>query len=49
MWLLIALGIAVAIAVWVATGGHVFFLPLLVVPLGLIGLGRSRQRRGQRL
>jgi hypothetical protein len=43
--LLLAGGLAVALLVWAATGGHVLFLPLLfVLPLGLFGLGRRRDR-----
>jgi len=35
LWLLAA-GIAVAVIVYVATGGHVLFLPLiLILPFGL--------------
>jgi hypothetical protein len=41
----LALGIAVAIIVFVVTGGHVLFLPLLFVPLGLFGLGLRRRDR----
>jgi hypothetical protein len=41
----LALGIAVAIIVFVLTGGHVLFLPLLFVPLGLFGLGQRRRDR----
>jgi hypothetical protein len=41
---LLIIGIAIAAAVWLATAGHVVFLPiLLVLPLGL--LGRRTQRR----
>jgi hypothetical protein len=34
--------------VFAVTGGHVFFLPLLFLPLGLFGFGhhRNRRRRG---
>lgn len=38
-------GLAVAVIVFAATGGHVLLLPfLLVLPLGLFGLGRRRDR-----
>jgi hypothetical protein len=37
-------GLAVAAIVYVATGGHVVFLPiLLVLPLGFFALGRRRR------
>jgi hypothetical protein len=43
---LLLLGLAVAAIIFAATGGHVLFLPLLfVLPLGLFGLGRRRDRR----
>ena len=40
----LALGLAVAIVVFVATGGHVLFLPLLFVPLWIFAFGRRRSR-----
>jgi hypothetical protein len=41
--ILILLGLATALVVFLATGGHVVFLPLfLFIPLGLLGLGRRR-------
>jgi hypothetical protein len=40
----LAIGLAIAVVVFVATAGHVVFLPLLFVPLGLFGLGRRRSR-----
>jgi hypothetical protein len=44
--MLLLLGLAVAAIIFVATGGHVLFLPFLfVLPLGLFGLGRRRDRR----
>jgi hypothetical protein len=42
---LLAIGIAIALVVFVITGGHVLFLPLLFVPLGLFGFGHRRRRR----
>jgi hypothetical protein len=42
---MLAIGIAVAVLVWVITAGHVFFLPLLFIPLGLFGIGRRRDNR----
>ena len=41
----LAIGLAVAVIVFVVTAGHVFFLPLLFVPLGLFGVGQKRSRR----
>jgi hypothetical protein len=43
----LAIGLAIAVIVFVASGGHVLFLPLLFVPLGLFSFGR-RQRRERR-
>jgi hypothetical protein len=46
--LLVLLGLAIARIVFVATGGHVIFLPLFfLLPFGLLGLGRRRNRAGQ--
>ena len=43
---LLLIGLAVAAIIFAATGGHVLFLPFLfVLPLGLLGLGRRRDRR----
>jgi len=37
------LGLAIALIVFLATGGHVIFLPLvLIIPLGLFGIRRRR-------
>jgi hypothetical protein len=42
----LALGAAIALIVFLVTGGHIVFLPLLFVPLGLFSFGhRRRQRR----
>jgi hypothetical protein len=41
----LALGAAIALIVFVISGGHVFFLPLLFVPLGLFSFGHRRRRR----
>ena len=45
---MLAIGIAVAFVVFALTGGHVFFLPLLFIPLGLFSIGHreNRRRRG---
>lgn len=41
---LLLIGLAIAAVIYVATGGHVIFLPfLLLLPLGLMG-GRRRRR-----
>jgi hypothetical protein len=41
----LAIGLAVALIVLVVSGGHVVFLPLLFLPLGLFSLGHRRSRR----
>jgi hypothetical protein len=43
---LLALGLAVALIVFVISGGRVIFLPLLFLPLGLFSFGHRRRRRG---
>jgi hypothetical protein len=40
----LAIGIAIAIVVFVVTGGHVLFLPLLFIPLGVFSFGHRRRR-----
>jgi hypothetical protein len=40
----LAVGLVVAIVVFVATGGRVVFLPLLFVPLALFSLGSRHGR-----
>ena len=44
----LAIGIAIALVVFALSGGHVFFLPLLFIPLGLFSIGHreNRRRRG---
>jgi hypothetical protein len=44
----LAIGIAIAVIVWVLSGGHVLFLPLLFVPLCLFSIGQWRSRRSTR-
>jgi len=40
---LLLLGLAIGLIVFLATGGHVIFLPLvLIIPLGLFGIRRRR-------
>jgi hypothetical protein len=41
---LLAIGIAIAVLVFVATGGHFVFLPLLFLPVGLFSFGHRRRR-----
>jgi hypothetical protein len=40
----LAIGLAIAVIVFVVSGGHVVFLPLLFLPLGLFSLGHRRRR-----
>jgi hypothetical protein len=40
----LAAGLGVGIVVYVATRGHVVFLPFLFVPLALIPIARRRRR-----
>jgi hypothetical protein len=42
---ILAIGIAIAVVVFVLTSGHVLFLPLLFLPFGLFGFGHRRSRR----
>ena len=45
MLALLAICLAVAVVVYLVTGGHVIFLPiLLVLPLGLLFSSRRRRR-----
>jgi hypothetical protein len=41
----LTVGLAVAIVVFIATGGHVLFLPLLFVPLWVLSRGARRGRQ----
>jgi hypothetical protein len=41
----LAIGIAIAVIVYVISGGHFLFLPLLFIPFGLFSFGHRRQRR----
>jgi hypothetical protein len=43
---LFAIGVAVALLVFVLTAGHVVFLPFLFVPFGLFRFGHRRRHRG---
>jgi hypothetical protein len=41
----IAIGLGIALLIFVISGGHVLFLPLLLIfPLGLFSFGRRRRR-----
>ncbi len=46
----LAIGLAIAVIVFVVSGGHGLFLPLLFIPLGLFsfghGAGNSRAHSG---
>jgi hypothetical protein len=45
LWLLVG-GIAVAVAVYLVSGGRILFLPLLLIlPLGLLFARRRRYRK----
>lgn len=41
----LAVGLAIAVIVFVVSGGHLLFLPLLFVPLGLFSLGQGRRKQ----
>jgi hypothetical protein len=41
----LAIGLAIAALVFIVTGGHFIFLPLLFLPMGLFGFGHRRRRR----
>jgi hypothetical protein len=41
----LAIGLAIAVIVFVVSGGHVLFLPLLFIPLGLFSLGDRRRQQ----
>lgn len=42
---ILAIGLGLAVVVFVLTAGHVVFLPLLFLPLGLFSLGHRRRRQ----
>jgi hypothetical protein len=44
----LAVGIAIAVLVFVVTGGHFIFLPLLFLPFGLFSFGQKRARDDDR-
>ena len=41
----LAIGLAIAVIVFVVSGGHVFFLPLLFITLGLFSFGHRRRQQ----
>jgi hypothetical protein len=41
----LAIGLGIAVLIFVLTSGHVLFLPLLFLPFGLFSMGHRRQRR----
>jgi hypothetical protein len=41
----LAIGLAIAVIVFVVSGGHILFLPLLFIPLGLFSLGHGRRKQ----
>ena len=40
---LLAIGLGIAVLVFVITAGHVIFLPLLFIPFGLFSFGHRRR------
>jgi len=44
----LAIGLAIAVIVFVATAGHVLFLPLLFLPIGLFSFGHRRREKNRR-
>ena len=42
---LLAIGLGIAVIVFVITAGHVIFLPLLFLPFGLFSLGHRRRHQ----
>src|SRR5437868_4690969 len=42
---LLAIGLVIAVIVFVVSAGHIIFLPLLFLPLGMFSLGPRRRRR----
>ena len=43
----LAVGLAIALAVFVISGGHILFLPLLFLPFGLFTFGHRRRHRSR--
>lgn len=41
----LAVGLAIALVLFVLTAGHLVFLPLLFVPFGLFSFGHRRRSR----
>ena len=40
----LAIGLAIAVIVFIVSGGHFFFLPLLFIPFGLFTVGKHRRK-----
>jgi hypothetical protein len=41
----IAIGLGIALLIFLVSGGHVLFLPLLFLPFGLFSFGHVRRHR----
>ena len=41
----VLIGVAIAAIIFAATGGHILFLPLLLIPLGVFSLRRWQRHR----
>jgi hypothetical protein len=41
----VLIGVAIAAIIFAASGGHIFFLPLLFIPLGVLSLRRLQRHR----
>jgi hypothetical protein len=41
----VLIGVASAAIIFAASGGHIFFLPLLFIPLGVLSLRRFQRHR----
>jgi hypothetical protein len=45
----LAIGLGIAVLVFVLSGGHFFFLPLLFIPFGIFSAGHRRSRQSSLL
>jgi hypothetical protein len=41
----VLIGVVIAAIIFAVTGGHLFFLPLLFIPLGVFSLRRLQRHR----
>jgi predicted transporter len=41
----VLIGVAIAAIIFAATGGHILFFPLLLIPLGVFSLRRWQRHR----